>query len=104
MAEVAFHFQHESADALVLSLGLVREQLLDEGIHAATVLPVPMAPTMAMPVYRPRSGMTSQLGSLTVWAFAGCGPRRRQGRDRGGGVGPGKGEAEKASGDGLDAG
>src|SRR5207244_12432485 len=56
-------FLNESADAPVEVFGAIGQNLLGERAHAAAVFPEPTAPTMAVPVKRPRSGMTSQRGA-----------------------------------------
>ena len=59
-AKVAFDFEDQPADALLFVARFVGQNLLGKRVHAARVLPLPIAPKMAIPVNNPRSGIVSQ--------------------------------------------
>jgi len=62
-AEIAFDFENESADATFRIVRVKGENLFGERYMQLAVFPEPTAPTMAMPVNKPRSGSSASVGS-----------------------------------------
>jgi hypothetical protein len=61
VAEVALHFEYQPADVLLALVSPVGDQLLSAyGYMQPQVLPVPIAPKIAIPVKGPRSGTVNQ--------------------------------------------
>jgi hypothetical protein len=69
-AEIPFDLQNDSTNASFRVMRFIGEDLLGIGYMQLEDLPLPTAPRIAIPVNRPRSGISSQCGVSD-------GPRRR---------------------------